>query len=286
MACLVQLYCVANHRPTLDRDLLQSPEIANGSVSTTVIWGASAASAAYSKAILEAEADILVFAHQDIHFPAGWFEQLPRTCATLSSLDPSWAVAGVFGAAADGRLMGHVWDSALARVCGDPFGSPQEIASLDEVVLIVRRASGVSFDAALPSFHLYGTDIVLEARKAGLKSYVIDLPVIHNSKPVLRLDRTYVEAYRFMVAKWDAVLPWPTVIVKLSRNPLPLLRRRAKCRYIAILRASTLHTVLAHPEAKAEELGFTRGRDAEPAGPASNESWARADRYIERAVSQ
>jgi hypothetical protein len=256
VACSVHLYCVANDQPTLQRDLMRSPEIADGSVSTSVIWGASAASTAYSDAILGADADILVFAHQDIYFPEGWFGQLLRTCETLDSLDPFWAVAGVFGAMADGRLVGHVWDSALAKVCGGPFGSPQEIASLDEVVLIVRRASGVSFDATLPSFHLYGTDIVLEARKAGLKSYVVDLPVIHNSKPVVRLDRRYVEAYRIMVAKWSAVLPWPTVIVPLTRSPLPLLLGRARCRYIAIFHPATLHPMLEYPDAKADELGF------------------------------
>jgi hypothetical protein len=257
MAFSVHLYCVANHRATLERDLLRSPEIANGSVPISVFWGAPAASAAYSEAIRGAAADILVFAHQDMYFPAGWFGQLQQVCGILDCIDPDWAVAGIFGAAKNGRLVGHVWDSALAKICGGPFGSPQEVCSLDEVVLIVRRASGVSFDPALPSFHLYGTDIVLQARKAGLRSYVIDLPALHNSKPVVRLDRAYVDAYRFMVDKWAAVLPWPTVIARLSRNPVPLLFSRAKCRYIAICRPSIFHPMLEHPENKARELGFT-----------------------------
>jgi hypothetical protein len=258
MTFSVQLHCVANHEPTLARNLQMSPEVDGGLVSLSVIWGASAASAAYHDTIRDSETDILVFAHQDVYFPDGWFAQVKTVCAQLSSIDPSWAVAGVFGVASDGKFVGHVWDSALALVCGGSFDTPQEVLSLDEVVLIVRRASGISFDPTLPSFHLYGTDIVLEARKAGFKSYAIDLPVVHNSKPVVRLDRSYVHAYHFMVAKWSALLPWPTVILQLTRNPAPLLLRRIRLRYRAIFRRSVLYPMLENPERKAQELGFVR----------------------------
>jgi hypothetical protein len=258
------LYCASNNESTLARDLLRSPEVAAGQISVTVIRGAAAAAAAYHHAIDAANADILIFAHQDIYFPAGWFGQLEAICKQLTSIDPAWAVAGLFGVATDGRLVGHLWDSALGFVCGGPFEAPREALSLDEVVLIVRRASGMSFDPALPSFHLYGTDIVLEARKAGKKSYIIDLPVIHNAKPVTRLDRRYISAYRFMVRKWNAMLPWPTVILPLTRNPLRLLFRALRIRYKAIFRASTLHPALDRPDAKARELGFHFGESGAP----------------------
>jgi hypothetical protein len=252
----IHLYCVSNNERTLKRDLLCSPDIIAGSVPVTVIRGALAASAAYHGAISAAGADILIFAHQDIYFPKGWFTRLQSVCEMLSSIDPNWAVAGLFGVSADGQLAGHLWDSALGRVCGSPFDAPRVATSLDEVVLILRRASGVSFDPALPSFHLYGTDVVLCAQTAGMRSYIIDLPVIHNTKPVVRLDRHYVSAYRFMVRKWRPLLPWPTVIVPLTRNPLRLLFRALRIRYRALFRASTLHPALDRPDVKARELGF------------------------------
>jgi hypothetical protein len=252
----IHLYCASNSQRTLERDLLRSPDIAAGCVPVTVIRGARAASGAYHDAVSTADADVLVFAHQDIYFPRGWFDGLQSVCETLSSIDPEWAVAGVFGVCCDEGFAGHLWDSALGRVCGGPFGAPQIVKSLDEVVLILRRGSGVSFDPALPSFHLYGTDIVLGARAAGMRSYVIDLPVIHNAKPVVRLDRHYVAAYRFMVRKWGALLPWPTVIVPLTRNPLQLLLRSLRIRYKGVFRASTLHPQLDRPDVKASELGF------------------------------
>jgi hypothetical protein len=254
----LHLYCVANDKEILTRDLLRSPEVSAGSVSCSVIWDAAAASPAYYDAIRNAEADILIFAHQDVFFPQGWFQQLPAICSRLSSSDPSWAVAGVFGASSDGQLIGHVWDSALGRVCGGPFDNPKGVASLDEIVLVLRRDSGVAFDPALPSFHLYGTDIVLEARKKGFTAYIFDLPIIHNSKPVRRLDRQYIAAYRFLVKKWASVLPWPTVIVRLTRNPLILWIRRLHVIYIAIFRSSTFYPMLQNPEEKSVELGFNR----------------------------
>jgi hypothetical protein len=252
----IHLYCVSNNQSTLKRDLLRSPDIAAESVPVTLIRRARAASAAYHDAICTADADVLVFAHQDIYFPRGWFDRLQSACQALSSIDPDWAVAGLFGVCCDDRLAGHLWDSALGRVCGAPFGDPQVVKSLDEVVLILRRGSGVSFDPALPSFHLYGTDVVLSARAAGKRSYIIDLPVIHNAKPVVRLDRYYVAAYRFMVRKWGALLPWPTVIVPLTRNPIRLLFRSLRIRYKGVFRSSTLHPQLDRPDVKARELGF------------------------------
>lgn len=261
MPCSVQVYCVANNRGILVRDLQASPEIASGHVDLSVIWGAEAASVAYRRASSHASADIVVFAHQDVYFPGGWFSQLKLVCERLNSVDPSWAVAGLCGITTEGEFIGHLWDAGLAAVCGGPFGAPRTVSSLDEVVLIVRRASDISFDPALPSFHLYGTDIVLEAQRAGMKSYVIDLPVIHNSKAAVRLDSTYKVAYRFMVRKWKALLPLPTVIVQLTRNPWPLLFRRLRLRYKAILRASTLHPMIDSPESMARELGFVKASE-------------------------
>ena len=108
--CSVSLYCASNNDRILQRNLLRSPEIANGRVSLTIIRGATAASAAYDDAIKNAEADVLVFAHQDIYFPEGWFVRLEVVCDQLNSMDPTWAVAGVLGVTRERRFVGHLWD--------------------------------------------------------------------------------------------------------------------------------------------------------------------------------
>lgn len=258
MACSVQVCCVANDDAILTRNLKSSPDVVKRRVKLSVIWGAKAASVAYREAIEAAHADVVVFAHQDVYFPDGWFSKLEVVCERLSSVDPSWAVAGLCGMTTEGEFVGHIWDAGLGAVCGGPFRAPRSVTSLDEVVLMIRRASGIVFDPELPSFHLYGTDIVLEAHRAGMKSYVVDLPVIHNSKAGVRLDSTYIAAYRFMVRKWRALLPLPTVIVQLTGNPWPLLLRRLRLRYKAIFRASTLRSMVESPELVARQLGFAK----------------------------
>ena len=44
---------------------------------------------------------------------------------------------------------------------------PPQVATLDELLLIVRRDSGLRFDPEL-GFHLYGADICLQASEQGL----------------------------------------------------------------------------------------------------------------------
>lgn len=83
-------------------------------------------------------------------------------------------------------------------------------------------------------------------------------PAFRLPAPFTSNRERYGYAYRYMLRKWKAVLPWPTVIIRLTRNPFPLLPCRARVRYIAQLRRSTLHPMLDNPERKAEELGFVK----------------------------
>jgi hypothetical protein len=250
------VYSVANDPTVLARDLQSSPDIASGNVPLSVLWNERSASEAYAREIAGATADLLVFVHQDVYLPGGWFDRVARQLDRLQQIDPNWAVAGPYGVTHNRDFVGHVWDSGLGRVIGPPFSEPIRVASLDEIVLIIRRASGVCFDPRLPTFHLYGTDIVLSAEKDHKSAYVLDLPVIHNSNSIRRLDPNYAKAYRYMVHKWRNRLPWPTVIAPLTSNPLALARQLLRLRWRAFFHTEMLFDRLSDPGAKARELGF------------------------------
>src|SRR5690349_13208964 len=113
MAWSVQICCVANNNAILARNLKSSPDVAKRRVALSVLWGAKAASVAYRDAIQAARAEIVVFAHQDVYFPEGWFSKLESVCERLSSVDPSWAVAGLCGMTNEGEFVGHLWDAGL-----------------------------------------------------------------------------------------------------------------------------------------------------------------------------
>ena len=100
--------------------------------------------------------------------------------------------------------------------------------SVDELVIVLRRASGCAFDPNLPDFHLYGTDIVQTARRNGKSGYVAHIPVIHNSRPVTSLGGGYATAYKYMRRKWRHNLPIKTPVVPISGSRIPLLRARAR----------------------------------------------------------
>lgn len=262
------IYCLARSSDVdrLKTDLASSPEIAEGKVGLTILWNETSAAGAYARAMRGASADVLIFAHCDVFFPDGWFARLAWEVDRLARIDPDWAVAGVASLTASGEYLGRMYDSSLAPfftetkgVFGNPVVSPTPIISADELVLIVRRAAGVSFDPLLPEFHLYGTDIVLEAERQGKRSYGLDLPLIHNAKAQLRFGADYVRAYKYMVRKWRARLPVPTTCGTLTANPLALPLRRLRMRYMAIRRRSSFNTRrLSDPRAKATEIGIEK----------------------------
>ena len=250
----------------LDRDLRRSPAIARGEMGLTVLWNRRSASEAYADAMETAAAETLVFAHCDVYFPEGWFERLEKEIARLTLRDPNWAVAAVIGVTASNDVIGRAWDSSLAPLfasTGGLFGAalaePTPIISCDEMVIVVRNGAGVLFDRKLPGFHLYGTDIVLEAERLGRTAYALDVPLIHNAKAQLNLGPDYVDSYRYMARKWRARLPVPTTCGLLTANPLVLPFRRLKIRYKALCRPTTYSTErVPDPAAKAEELGMRR----------------------------
>jgi hypothetical protein len=252
----LHVYSVVNDAEVLGRDLQSSPDIVEGRVPLSVLWGARSASEAYAAAMSSATADILVFLHQDIYLPRGWFGRLARHVHRLNQIDSDWAVAGSSGVKRDGTYVGHLWDSGLGCLFGGPFPEPVRSASLDETILVVRRASGVGFDPQMPTFHLYGTDIVLSAEAQGKSAYIIDLPMIHNTAAPRRFRREYGDAYRFMIRKWRHQLPWPTVIVPLTTSPWALLYRQLISHYNRICHPEMFSVQLPNPGVKARELGF------------------------------
>ena len=126
----------------------------------------------------------------------------------------------------DRKGAGHVWSTSLHRELGAAFERPIPVVCLDKLIIVVKRRTGLRFDENLPSFHLYGADIVLSAQDRGLNAYAIDAPVIHNSRPVTGLDAGFVAAYRHMQNKWRSALPVSTTVVPVTSLGYPLFKSK------------------------------------------------------------
>ena len=215
-ACTV--VAAVNDREILARNLCRSPDLQPPTAPRLLLREHFAsAAAAYNSALDEADSDLVVFVHQDIYFPAGWFAALAETVAGLERRHAHWGVLGCFGASR------HVW-GGLGTVYttglgfhGNPIGEPQPAETLDEIVLVVRRSSGLRFDPALPGFHLYGTDLCLQARQRGLGVYAVPGLCVHNTNQLLALPEAYHQAYRYVKRKWSSQLPIYTPCITISR---------------------------------------------------------------------
>ena len=235
-----------NSESTLESCLLKSPGVRSA---TDIILqrGYPSAAAAYNAAMREATTDLVVFVHQDVYLPEGWFNSVQKASAVLALKDSNWGVLGVWGVTASGGRAGYVYwnglpcqrglafdgrplggaDESLSCARNRSFEGVVEVTSLDEVILILRKSSRLQFDESLPGYHLYGTDICLEARRRKMKSYAISAFCIHNTKIGKLLPRQFWQGYLFMRRKWKGELPIVTPCTEITRGCWPIIQWNA-----------------------------------------------------------
>ena len=220
----IVIACASNSDAILNANLGASPCLAT--LPLHVERGAATASLAYNAALDATRAAIVVFAHHDVYLPRGWDALLLARLTDLTARHPDWALAGAYGVAPDYRQFGPVWTSSLGQIIGRVPMQPEPVQSYDEMLIVLRRSSGLRFDPAQPGWHMYGTDIVQSARAAGRGAYAVGLPCIHNDRFHGALGPDFTQSYRWMQAKWPQFLPIQTPVTKISASGLHLYRER------------------------------------------------------------
>ena len=216
------LVVAANSDELLRNNLLRSGEFRHAK-EVVIRRDALSAAIAYNAGMSECTGDLVVFAHQDVFLPDGWAERLKQWTQVLAQRDPNWGVLGVYGVTTSGNGAGYVYSLGLGRFVGSPIAAPIPIATLDEMLLIIRRCSGLRFDDNLPGFHLYGTDICVEAKSRGMQNYVLPCFTLHNSKGLRQLPRSYWKAYMYLRRKWRRQLPISTPCATISSSYSPMV---------------------------------------------------------------
>ncbi|MBA3908283.1 MAG: hypothetical protein C0524_00060 [Rhodobacter sp.] len=115
---------------------------------------------------------------------------------------------------------------------------PMPCASLDELLIVLRRASGIRFDDAMPGWHLYGTDIAQTAISQGKGVYGGGLPCIHNDAYHDELGEDFDLCYRYVQRKWRAALPIATPVTTVTRSWLRRFKERRQMRNSTSFRKS------------------------------------------------
>lgn len=225
-----------NNRKLFDQNFLVSPCLGPAHAHQILVQeNFDSAAKAYNEGIDRAANDLIVFCHQDILLPKPWLFQLQCALHQLERRDPEWGVLGTYGKSQDGRGWGYVYSSGR-DVIGEPLEQPVPVQTLDEIVLIVRKSSGLRFDESLPHFHLYGTDICLRAAQRGMKSYAISAFCIHNTHQTLVLPKEFYECCRHIKQVWKDSLPIQTTCVRITKFNFPLNGRRTREFYLRHIR--------------------------------------------------
>jgi hypothetical protein len=247
----------ASHNPAiLAANLSLSPCVASGAVPLHVEANAPSAAVAYNSALDATDAPVIVFAHHDVFLPRGWEDLLAARIHEANRTHPDWAVMGAFGIGLDRAHLGPVWSSSLGAIVGRVPMTPTAVQSVDELLIVLRRDSGLRWDETLPGWHMYGTDIVQAARAKGLAALAPGLPCVHNDAFHGALGRDFDEAYRFMQRKWAGQLPLTTPITKISRSGLHLLRDRWNNRRSSSVRAGLAVETATDPREFARRCGW------------------------------
>jgi Glycosyltransferase like family len=194
--------------------------------------GFASAAKAYNDAIDRSDNEIIVFCHQDMIFPAGWLLDLERALEYLDRTDPNWGVLGTFGETADAQGRGYVYMPGLGTI-GALSENPERVQTLDEIVLVIRKSSGLRFDSTLPHFHFYGVDLCLQAADRHMNSYAIPAFCIHNTQYNLVLPPEFYACYHHVKKRWKKYLPIQTTCVRITKFDLDMTKRRLRELYLS-----------------------------------------------------
>ncbi len=207
----------------LERDLLASRcGGADSPHEVIVVKNAPSAAAGLNLGLDRARNHLVVCVHQDVYLPAIWDRLMRRQYRTADRRFGPIGVAGVYGVGPvqygpggpAARRIGWVEDRG--RVLSEGPGLPAAVATLDELLLIVRRDSPLRFDPDL-GFHLYGADLCLQASESGLAVVALGAPCRHNSRSV-GLPEAFVASARAFARKWAHRLPVATPCVVFDRD--------------------------------------------------------------------
>jgi Glycosyltransferase like family/Methyltransferase domain len=197
--------CV-NDEAQLSANLMRSPCLREPTPHELLTFrGCSSAAEGLNAGIEKASGDLVVLVHQDVYLPMGWPQRLWHQWQLARGQGGEIGAAGVFGVKSRRvpfDAIGHVLHSDRMLYSGE---LPADVDGLDELLMVLPRSTPLRFDPSL-GWHLYGTDLALEAHSRGLRVVVLDAPCHHNTLTA-RVPVLYRDSERVLARKWRTMLP-------------------------------------------------------------------------------
>jgi len=136
--------------------------------------------------ISHARGEFVILCHQDVVLLEDGRGVLLARLRELDVMDPSWALAGNAGGIDHRTTAVRITDRTGTEHNTGTF--PHRAISLDENFIVMRSVSRLGFSSDLNGFHLYGTDICLQAEARGRSAYVIDFHLRHDGHGAMGRD--------------------------------------------------------------------------------------------------
>ena len=165
-----------------------------------------------NRLMVETPESYLILCHQDILLDQGHGrERLEQIVEELEQADPRWAVLGNAGCTDTFEFVVRIVDPTRWQDLDNPLTTdrplthgkmpPQPVHSLDENFLVLKTAAKVHASPQLSGFHLYATDLCLNARLAGHTCYVVDFNLTHLSPGNFGED--FQKARLLFIERWN-----------------------------------------------------------------------------------
>ncbi len=149
--------------------------------------------------IAQATTPYIILCHQDVTLLKHGYTELLAQLAELDHLDPDWAAAGNAGGTGKAKYAAHFtnFESKVTKL-----GTlPAKVESLDENFIVLKRSANIGLSHDLSGFHLYGTDIVIQAIMRGYTSYAIDFHLHHHGEG--KMDTTFYRCQAALEIKYN-----------------------------------------------------------------------------------
>jgi len=136
-----------------------------------------------NKLINQCQGKYIIMCHQDVRLIEHNQQTLLERLTELDRQHPSWGLCGNAGKTAKGRFRVRIADLNGSDQLRGPL--PAEVVSLDENFIVMKREACLACALDISGFHIYATDLCLQANVRGWKVYVIDFHLEHLGKGVV-----------------------------------------------------------------------------------------------------
>jgi len=146
-----------------------------------------------------AKGKYIIVCHQDILINKDRVEDLDNRLSELDKIDKKWAICGNAGAAGPNHIVYHI--SYPDDIFKNKGRFPLKVSALDENFLVIKNTARLAQSDDLSGFHMYGSDLCLNAESRGFNSYVIAFNLTHKSYG--NRDQSFYEIKKQLITKYN-----------------------------------------------------------------------------------